>query len=182
MVIWITGLSGAGKTTLAVALRDLVKPHLPQTVLIDGDVVREAFAVSLGYTEPERRNQIQRIQRLAKILADQDQIVIVAALYAHQELLTWNRENLEGYFEVYLEASMDLLHQRDQKNLYSQVARGETQNVVGVDIPWNAPLSPDLRLNADLATSPETSARFIVDQIDQLRESLPSLTDTTKGD
>lgn len=174
MVIWITGLSGAGKSTLAIALRDLIKPKLPQTVLIDGDIVREAFGVGLGYSEPERRTQIQRIQKLAKILSDQDQIVVVAALYAHPELLDWNRENLKGYFEVYLEASMDLLRRRDQKNLYSMIENGETRHVVGVDIPWHAPKSPDLLVSADHETSPESSAAIIVNEIAQLRETCVS--------
>ncbi len=162
MVIWITGLSGAGKTTLAVRLRDLVKASFPQTVLLDGDIVRQAFGAALGYAEPERRIQINRLQNLAKILADQDQIVIVAALYAHPELLQWNRENLKGYTEVYIQASMDLLSRRDQKNLYSLAAKGEMENVVGVDIPWHAPLSPDLVIEADGLHSPDHLAWTVI--------------------
>jgi adenylylsulfate kinase-like enzyme len=162
MVIWSTGLSGAGKTTLAIALRDLLKPQLPQAVLIDGDVIRDAFGESLGYAESDRVVQINRIQRLAKILADQNLIVIVAALYCHPELLAWNRQNLKGYFEIYLEASQDLLHRRDQKNLYSMAKAGETKNVVGIDIPWHAPGNPDLLLNADDEEAPDQMAQRVI--------------------
>jgi len=169
MVIWLTGLSGAGKTTLALALRDLLKPSLPQVVLVDGDVVREAFGATMGYTEPERVVQIQRIQRLAKILSDQDQIVLVAALYAHPDLLDWNRENLREYVEVYIEASMELLRKRDQKSLYSMAESGETRHVVGVDIPWHAPGTADLTLDADSQTSPVEMARLLLEKVPVLK-------------
>jgi adenylyl-sulfate kinase len=158
MVIWTTGLSGAGKTTLAVALHDLLKPSLPQTVLIDGDTIREAFGKSLGFSEADRVTQITRVQRLAKILADQNLIVIVAALYSHSDLLNWNRKHLKGYFEVYLDASMELLHRRDQKGLYSMAASGKATEVVGIDIPWNAPAKPDLLLRADDEEPPHEMA------------------------
>ena len=162
MVIWSTGLSGSGKTTLAVALRDILKPQLPHTVLIDGDVIRDAFGESLGYAEPDRVIQINRIQRLAKILADQGLIVIVAALYSHPDLLAWNRKNLSEYFEIYLKASQDLLHRRDQKNLYSMAKKGETKNVVGIDIPWHAPQAPDLIFKADEEAQPQQMAQRVI--------------------
>ena len=168
MVIWITGMSGSGKTTLAVALHDLLKPKRQHTVLLDGDVIRAAFGVGLGYSEPERVTQIQRIQNLAKVLADQELIVIVAALYAHKDLLNWNRQNLPGYYEVYLDASMDLLEGRDKKNLYSMAKSGETRDVVGMDIPWNAPASPDLLFNADSESSPDEMARQLIGKIPAL--------------
>ncbi len=150
MVVWITGLSGAGKTTLSRALRDLVKPRLPGLALVDGDTVRAMFA-DLGYTEPERVVQIQRLQQLAKFLSDQDVVAIVAGLYASPELLDWNRQNLPGYFEVYIEAPMALLRERDSKGLYAG-ADGGTENVVGVDIPWHAPTSPDMVIDATATT------------------------------
>jgi cytidine diphosphoramidate kinase len=169
MVIWITGMSGSGKTTLAVALRDLVKPTNPHTVLVDGDTIRDAFGPGLGYDEPNRVVQINRIQKLAKILSDQDLIVIVAVLYSHPDLLKWNRENFGSYTEVYLEASMDLLHKRDQKNLYSMAAAGKTENVVGMDIPWHAPSAPDFQFTADEETDPSHMAEKLVDELGLLR-------------
>ncbi len=168
MVIWITGLSGSGKTTLAVALHDLLKPNCKHTVLLDGDVIRAAFGVGLGYSEPERVVQIQRIQNFAKVLADQELVVIVAALYAHKDLLSWNRMNLPGYFEVYLDASMTLLESRDQKNLYSKAKSGETSDVVGFDIPWHTPDNPDMLINADSEMDPVEMARRLIDRIPTL--------------
>jgi cytidine diphosphoramidate kinase len=168
MVIWITGLSGSGKTTLAVALHDLLKPNCKHAVLLDGDVIRAAFGAGLGYSEPERVIQIQRIQNFAKVLADQELIVIVAALYAHKDLLSWNRANLPGYFEVYLDASMALLEGRDQKNLYSKARSGETSDVVGFDIPWHTPDNPDMQINADAEADPIVVARQLIDIVPTL--------------
>ncbi len=168
MVIWITGMSGSGKTTLAEAVKALIKPTHPHTVLLDGDIIRAAFGIGLGYSEPERVTQIQRIQNLTKVLADQQLIVVVAALYAHKDLSHWNRQNLPGYYEVYIEASWNLLEDRDQKNLYSKAKAGETKNVVGFDIPWHAPENPDLLINADSQTNPDEMAR-------QLIATIPSL-------
>jgi adenylylsulfate kinase-like enzyme len=178
MIIWITGMSGSGKTTLATALRDIVKPTKPNTVLIDGDTVREAFGPSLGYDEPNRLVQINRIQKLAKILNDQDLIVIVAALYSHPDLLKWNRENFVSYTEVYLEASMELLRKRDQKNLYSMAASGQTNNVVGIDIPWYAPSEPDFRFTADEEIDPRRMAEELVANLNLLRPPRESLNAT----
>ncbi len=139
MVIWITGLSGVGKTTLATALYEAMKPGLPALVRIDGDEVRALFGNSLGFTESDRRLQIQRLQSLATMLDGQGLVVIVAALYAHPELLAWNRDHFSDYFEIYLEASMDLVRSRDSKGLYAKAQAGEMADVVGVDVPWAIP-------------------------------------------
>ncbi len=148
MVIWVTGLSAAGKTTLCRALEKLVKPRLPQFVHVDGEAVRAAFGGNLGYREADRVVQIKRLQRLAKILAEQDLVVVVGALYSHPDLLAWNRENLPGYFEVYIEAPYSLLRERDPKGIYSGADAGAMSDVVGIDIPWHAPVDPDMVIDA----------------------------------
>ncbi|MBI4322967.1 MAG: adenylyl-sulfate kinase [Candidatus Omnitrophica bacterium] len=168
--MWVTGLSGAGKTTLCRALYHLLKPQLPELILLDGDHIREAYGNDLGYSEAERMTQIKRVQRLARLLAEQGLVVLVAALYAHPELLTWNRQHLRGYVEIYLKASRALVQRRDSKGLYA--ADGTVRHVVGLDIPWHEPTAPDLVVDADHAPAPEVLARDVVEAVPRLAQLL----------
>lgn len=161
MVIWITGLSGAGKTTVCEAIYKELKPKMPTLVLLDGDIVRAIFGGGLGFSEAERVIQIKRIQALANELEKQAFVVLVAALYSHPDLLSWNRANFSSYFEVYLNTSLDTVKRRDSKGLYARADRGEEKDVVGVDIPWHAPQKPDLVLDGDSAPPMDLARRII---------------------
>jgi len=172
LVVWITGISGAGKTTLCEALSALLKPSLPELVLIDGDVVRNIFGGDLGYGEEDRARQIKRIQGLAQELDRQGLVAIVGALYAHPDLLAWNRQNFSDYFEIYLDAPLTLVQQRDAKDLYGKAARGEMSDVVGIDVPWHAPENPDLRIDATEALAPSELAKSVAMQIPRFAEVL----------
>lgn len=158
MIIWVTGLSGAGKTTLCSALYDIMKPHIPQLVWLDGDAVRKAFGNDLGYSEKERQTQLKRLQNLTKILSSQGTIVLVAVLYSHPEFLKWNRENFSEYFEIYLSVALDVLRQRDEKGLYT----GSIKNVVGLDVPWYPPENPNLKIEVDYKTPPQKLALEVI--------------------
>ena len=161
MIIWITGISGAGKTTLAKELIKKIKEKYNNVLSIDGDIIRELFGNDLGYDIESRVSQIKRIQRLALFLDKQEIIVVVSALYSREDLLNWNRENFKKYFEIYLDVSLKLVTQRDVKGIYKKFHNGQEKNVVGLDIPWNAPLKYDLSINMDkLPTVQE-----IIDQI-----------------
>lgn len=174
MVIWITGLSGAGKTTVCRLLYGRLKPSLPQLVLLDGDAVRDAFGQDLGYSEAERVKQVSRVQRIARLLSDQGLVVIVALVYAHPNLLAWNREHINGYFEVLLDAPLDLVRRRDSKRLYSRALRGETRDVVGHDIPWHRPVSADLVLDVANEPPPEALADAIARAVPALAVHWPA--------
>jgi len=156
-VVWVTGLSGAGKTTVSHALRARLRREGETAVCLDGDVIRAAMGDGLGYRENDRRVQISRLQALARYLSAQDLTVIVAALYSHAELLDWNRRNFPRYVEVYLRASLDALRRRDAKGLYAG-----RPDVVGVDIPWYAPATPDVVLDTDELRPPDELAAAIV--------------------
>ncbi|MDP7235075.1 MAG: adenylyl-sulfate kinase [Alphaproteobacteria bacterium] len=172
MVIWITGLSGAGKTMISEALCALVKPRLPELVLVDGDVVRDLFGGSLGYEEADRVIQIGRLQRLACFLNQQGQLPVVAALYSHPDLLAWNREHLPGYFEVLIDAPIQLVASRDPKGLYRKAAAVEQPKVVGLDIPWHRPTAPDLVIDPDDGATPEQAAGRIARAVPRLAGAL----------
>lgn len=172
MVIWITGISGAGKTTLSDAIVRRFKPVIPELVQIDGDEIRALFGASLSFAEHDRFEQIQRIQRLARMLDSQGMIVLVAALYGHPDLFAWNRENFSTYFEIYIEAPLRLVQRRDPKSLYHKAANGEMPNVVGLDIPWHAPEQPHMQIDANQETDPNALALRVAQHIPELARHL----------
>jgi adenylylsulfate kinase len=165
MVIWITGLSASGKTTLSKAFEKKYKSAIPNMVLLDGDVIRQLYGLDLGYSESDREKQIKRIQSIARFLEEQSIVVIVAALYSHEGLLKYNRENFKNYFEVYLEADINFLMSRETKKLYEKALKKEIDNVVGVDIPWNQPQNPDLIFKVSEGKTPEEMCDIIYNLI-----------------
>ena len=161
MVIWITGLSASGKTTLCKAFEKKFRSTIPNMVLLDGDVIRQLYGNDLGYTETNRVVQIKRLQSIATFLEEQSILVIVAALYASKDLLNHNRRNFREYFEVYLKADIDLLKTREIKELYKQALEKKIVNVVGVDISWNEPVNPDLVFDVSAGLEPDKMAEIL---------------------
>jgi len=154
-------------------MRDLLKPRLPELVLLDGDVVRAAFGHNLGYNENDRIMQVRRLQAMSKVLAEQGLVVIVGVLYGNEELLAWNRANLPDYFEVYLRASLDTVSARDTKSLYAQARAGQTKDVVGMDIEWHEPVASNLVLDADNPLPPADMAQRVALKVPRLLAALP---------
>jgi adenylylsulfate kinase-like enzyme len=149
MVIWIIGLSGTGKTTLANLVVERIRGLNGKVVLLDGDLIRTLFGNDVDHTIEGRRRNAERLSVLSKFLADQGIHVVAAVLSIFPEWRHWNRENIPDYSEVYIKASMQTLLRRDIKNLYAQAINGEIPNVVGVDIPFPEPESPDLVIEND---------------------------------
>lgn len=146
-VIWLTGLSGAGKSTIAAALGDLFAKAGRPAILLDGDEVREAVGDEFCGHDPESRlKNAYRICRFARMLAGQGFTVIVATMSLYHEIHDWNRKNLPGYFETYLEASPEVLRERDPKGLYRRAELGKETNMGGLHIAIEAPKAPHLRL------------------------------------
>jgi len=170
MVIWITGISGSGKTTIAKALVKRLKFSIPEIINIDGDEVRELFGSKLGYDKQSRIKQIKRIQRLCLLLDKQNIVVLASALYADDELLKWNRENFSEYYEVYLNASLKLVKDRDPKGIYTRANKGLERNVVGIDIAWKAPKKPDLMVNCTKNKSVEEIIDKVINLIPKLKQ------------
>lgn len=156
-VVWLLGLSGSGKSTLAEALRGALAP-IASVAVLDADAVRAAVDDNLGYSAEDRRTQSARLGRIARLLAMQKLIVVVADACSDPERLAWNRANLPGYREVLLRASLEKLARRDLRGVYARANAGQGSNVVGVDIPWHEPASPDLTLNMDDPEPPEVLA------------------------
>ena len=124
MVIWMMGLSMAGKSTLSKLLYDELKPGVSNLVLVDGDVIRTLFGNDVDHTIAGRRVNAERISKLCKFLSDQNINVIAAVLSIFPEWQDWNRANINNYQEVFIKASMENLEKRDTNNLYSEARKG----------------------------------------------------------
>lgn len=159
MVIWYVGLSRAGKTTLSRQLYDKLKPSIPNLVLLDGDAFRGIFQNDTDYSVAGRFENARRLSHLTKLLSDQGIHVIAAVLSIFPEWQRWNRENIEGYCQIYVRASMDALLTRDTNRLYEGAREGRIDNVVGVDIPFPEPVDSDLII--ENSTSRDDFADFL---------------------
>lgn len=153
MVIWMIGMSRAGKTTLSKLLYEELKLKTKNLVLLDGDAIRVLFGNDVDHSIEGRRKNAHRISNLSKFLSDQDIHVVAAVLSIFPEWQAWNRENIQDYSEVYIKASLDVLEKRDLNNLYSQARQGIIENVVGVDIPFPEPQHPDLVIDNNIDTN-----------------------------
>ena len=172
MVIWMIGLSGAGKTALSQVLYGKLKPQVPNLVRLDGDVIRAVFGNDVDHTLEGRRRNAERLSGLSKFLADQGIHVIAAVLSIFPEWRAWNRANMADYAEVYVKASMDTLKRRDTKALYSRAMRGEIPNVVGIDIPFPEPESPELVIENDTESGEFDTMIDRVMRLDVVRRAL----------
>jgi adenylylsulfate kinase-like enzyme/phosphohistidine swiveling domain-containing protein len=146
-VYWITGLSGAGKSTVGKELWRRLRAAGRAAVLLDGDIVREVIAEDLGHTTPNRRKSAMRNARLCRLLSAQGIVVICPTISLFHEVHRWNRANIPGYCEIYLRVPMEELRRRDPKGIYAAAHRGELRDVVGLDVPAELPESPDLVLD-----------------------------------
>ena len=144
MVVWIIGLSGSGKTTLSGQVVAEARQRGRKVVLLDGDRVRELFGNDLGHDLAGRRANADRICRLCGFLDEQGVDVVCAILSLFPESRTWCRENLSSYYEVFIDAPLDQLMERDAKGIYGRYLRGEIRDVAGLDLDFPRPDTADL--------------------------------------
>lgn len=167
-VYFFTGLAGAGKTTVGSLFYERLKEKSPRAVLLDGDQLRGAagdFCLKTGavlkedrYTTEARRSGAYKTFERCRDMAAQGVDVVVCSISMYADVRRWNRENLEKYREIYIKVSRETLYKRDQKRLYSSGAK----NVVGVDLPYDEPETPDAVVQNDGQETPEAIVERLV--------------------
>lgn len=161
---WLTGLSGAGKSTIGKQLYRLLRQEKDAVVLLDGDQMRAVFSKTTSYDMASRKELAYTYARLCKLLTDQGQDVVCATISMFQDVRDWNRAKIPNYREIYIEVSKQTLITRDQKQLYSRALAGEVKDVMGMDLEFQAPRNPDLVLANEGDQSPLQQAKIIFSQ------------------
>lgn len=150
IVVWLCGLSGSGKSTIANAAERVLHGQGRFTVILDGDNLRSGLNANLGFTDVDRLENIRRISETARIFAANGVITFVSAITPRGELRDLARGILGGdLFEVYVKASFEACEQRDVKGLYAKAARGEIANFTGRDSSFEPPVNADLVLDTE---------------------------------
>lgn len=170
-VIWITGLSAAGKTTLAKLVAIHLRSQCRSVVLLDGDELRAVFgAVAINprnYGREGRLALAMQYSNLCRLLANQGVTVVIATIALFHEVHAWNRANLPGYFEVFLKVPEGELRRRDPKGIYKRFDEGRLTHVAGLDLPIDEPLNPDCLLEFDPEKSIDELAKSVIRKINQ---------------
>lgn len=154
MVIWITGLPGSGKTTIANELYKRLVAQKKQVVLLDGDQLRNALS-NFNYDNESRLSLAMTYSRLCKMFSSQGQFVICATVSMFDVVREWNYEHNPDYYEIYLKVSKETLYKRDKKQLYTKAKADNEKNVVGADLDYEEPKNPNLTIT-DKDDSPLT--------------------------
>ncbi|MFM8586708.1 MAG: sulfate adenylyltransferase subunit CysN [Gammaproteobacteria bacterium] len=163
VVVWFTGLSGSGKSTIANALEQRLLARGCHSYLLDGDNVRHGLNRDLGFTAADRVENIRRIAEVAKLLVDSGLIVLTAFISPYRAERDMARQLLEEgeFIEVYVDTPLEVAEARDAKGLYRKARRGELKNFTGIDAPYEAPQSPELRINTVDCTADEAAERVL---------------------
>jgi bifunctional enzyme CysN/CysC len=162
-VLWLTGLSGAGKSTIAGLVDAQLNERGCHTYVLDGDNIRRGLNNDLGFTAPDRVENIRRIAEVSRLMVDAGLIVIVAFISPFAREREMARHLLEEgeFFEIFVDAPIELAEKRDPKGLYRKARQGELKDFTGIDSPYQAPEHPDLRLDTATLT-PDQAAGAVV--------------------
>ena len=165
-VLWMTGLSGAGKTTIALILEEMLKEQGLRIERLDGDIVRESLTRDLGFTAEDRKKNIERITFVARLLSRNGVGCICSFISPYQSVRDHVRENTTNFLEVFIDAPLEVVIERDVKGLYKKAMAGEIPHFTGISDPFEAPENADIHVRTDQQT-PAESAQYILEQLEE---------------
>ena len=165
VTLWLTGLPSAGKTTLALALADVLRARGVDVEILDGDQVRTQLSAGLGFSRQDRETQVTRIGFVAELLARHGVTVLVPVIApyadARARVRAHHAEHGTALLEVHLTTPLQVCAERDVKGLYAKAFRGEIRSMTGVDDPYEVPLDPDLRIDTSAADRDASVAQLL---------------------
>ncbi|GAB3520384.1 adenylyl-sulfate kinase [Photobacterium alginatilyticum] len=167
VVLWFTGLSGSGKSTIANAVERLLLDNGKHSYLLDGDNVRHGLNKDLGFSDSERVENIRRIGEVSKLFVDAGNIVLTAFISPFRTDRSQVRDILgeDQFIEVFVDTPLEVCESRDPKGLYKKARAGEIKHFTGIDSAYEAPLSPELHVKTDGITV-EQCAKLVLDYLD----------------
>jgi adenylyl-sulfate kinase len=171
VVLWLTGVSGAGKTTLAGLLAARYESQGNVVDVLDGDAVRQHLSKGLGFSPEDRDTNVQRIAWVASRIARTGAVVVVAAISPYAKARDDARRLIEEharFVEIHVSASIETCARRDPKGLYEKAFRGEILDFTGVSAPYEAPVAPDVRIDTE-SSGPEECLELILARLGELR-------------
>jgi bifunctional enzyme CysN/CysC len=161
MAVWFTGLSSAGKSTISKAVYEKLSAKGCKVELLDGDVVRQHLSKDLGFSKEDRDENIRRIGFMAELLARNGVIALVAAISPYRQVREEIRARIGKFVEVYVNAPLPVVEQRDIKGIYRRCRAGEIRGVTGIDDPYEPPLSPEVECRTDGESLDESVEKVI---------------------
>ena len=160
--IWFTGLSGAGKTTIADAIEPLLRERgITKLEKLDGDVVRTHLSKGLGFSKEDRDTNIRRIGWVAQVLTRNGVCVLASAISPYREIRDENRKDIGNFVEVFVKCSIPELTRRDVKGLYEKALKGEIANFTGISDPYEEPLNPEVTVDSEAEELNESVAKVM---------------------
>jgi adenylyl-sulfate kinase len=166
--IWFTGLSGSGKSTISELLEPELRKRGHRVEVLDGDVVRTNLSKGLGFSKEDRDINIRRIGWVCQVLTRNDVVAIAAAISPYRSVRDEVRDMIGRFVEVYVEAPISVLAERDVKGLYKKALAGEITGFTGVSDPYEPPIDPEVTCYSDGRETPEQSTQRVLAKLDEL--------------
>jgi adenylylsulfate kinase len=167
-VVWLTGLSGSGKTTIGASLQVQLQELGLRAELLDGDEVRRQLSPDLGFTKTDRETHARRVVYLSKLLAKNGIITLVSLIAPYRSFREYARREIVDHIEVYVNTPLETCIKRDPKGLYKKALKGEITDMTGLQDPYEEPVNPELVIETERLTV-EESARSILSKLKELK-------------
>src|ERR1051326_1700383 len=159
--LWFTGLSGAGKTTLARIVETELRPRGHKVEVLDGDVVRTNLSKGLGFSKEDRDTNIRRIGFVCNLLTRNEVVAIAAAISPYREIRDEVRRDIGSFVEVFVKCPINVLAERDVKGLYKKAIAGEIKHFTGIDDPYEEPVKPDVTVDSSRESIDESVGKIM---------------------